>query len=796
VSRQSLNLPINIPWKQIAVSPDMMDEKFCNKLFPFAWRSSMAISVYEPRPEDLPEELCGDQITYVKVTTSITGYQPSEEETKNLDNILGEIPIRFPDTPQEDWKEAFDRITHDYFACYGVMLNVAVFPYPNTKKELIERNRIDFSKIRQPGVPNNTSFLEPGSSLDNPYEHPAGVKFEAPNQQQNSLVNIIPLGGGTNAELDLHTKMVISVPATAGLAAVEAKVAYLNNTGVKMEAFNADGLVGTETSESAPNQVHTLIIKADNIEKVIISSPENKASLLEFAYFTSKEVSLELEDYPHIIDFEPKRRDLYQAATKSDEVLSGSNSSVTTNKALTHTESTESSLKVGASSIPGVPAGGVGGSVEGAITNKVTDQDKWSVQTDASRERRETHGATAQLSQMYNLLTGYHAGTNRASFLMLARPHVLQPTDFRTFVQGLRAIEGGQDFFLIVSRPKGIEGLCIETSLETGNFKEDTPIEEPPEEFHESSETFWVEGYADSRLYWKGKCEKFFKPYTIDDDDGKWVIDRRASRNWDDAHAGIAQIEIKDNHQAKLSLSNYEYVTTENGITVEVSGRICGADFSLTNDAHFKRKYRVFTRSVEPKINYEKPSAEIGQLLITSRGLCVCFKSGECPEVVPLPEKDPIDHIVDEPIIRTNKALMTKNASQQNRMPLAKEFLSKVQTALTNSHRSTNRYALDDYVGFLESDYFKDQIKNLLPEEYLKRPLGKVKELPTEVIKALGKDFTIDQALEIPLARFARRTGLSIKEASKARFSLIGLKAESNNDDNVNSDQSYDDNAK
>ncbi len=60
MSRQSLNLPINIPWKQIAVSQDMMDKIFCNKLFPFAWRSSMAISVYEPPPEDLPEELCGD----------------------------------------------------------------------------------------------------------------------------------------------------------------------------------------------------------------------------------------------------------------------------------------------------------------------------------------------------------------------------------------------------------------------------------------------------------------------------------------------------------------------------------------------------------------------------------------------------------------------------------------------------------------------------------------------------------------------------------------------------------------
>jgi hypothetical protein len=73
MSRQLFNLPTNIPWRQIAVSQDMMDEKFCNKLFPFAWRSSMAISAYEPKPEDLPEELCGDRITYLKITTTIQG---------------------------------------------------------------------------------------------------------------------------------------------------------------------------------------------------------------------------------------------------------------------------------------------------------------------------------------------------------------------------------------------------------------------------------------------------------------------------------------------------------------------------------------------------------------------------------------------------------------------------------------------------------------------------------------------------------------------------------------------------
>src|SRR5262249_59811803 len=101
------------------------------------------------------------------------------------------------------------------------------------------------------------------------------------------------------------------------------------------------------------------------------------------------------------------------------------------------------------------------------------EQDTSQTQTDESRDRRERYATTTSISQMYNLLTGYHLGTNRAVFLMFPRPHVLQPTDFRTFVQGLRYIEGVQEFFLVVARPKEITGLGIEASLETGHFHED-----------------------------------------------------------------------------------------------------------------------------------------------------------------------------------------------------------------------------------------------------------------------------------------------------------------------------------
>ena len=87
MSTQFMNLPIHIPWRLIAVSPDMMDQKFCDKEFPPEFRSSIALSVYEPNPDDLPREFCGDRVTYLKVTTTITGYQPSKEDTVELDEL-------------------------------------------------------------------------------------------------------------------------------------------------------------------------------------------------------------------------------------------------------------------------------------------------------------------------------------------------------------------------------------------------------------------------------------------------------------------------------------------------------------------------------------------------------------------------------------------------------------------------------------------------------------------------------------------------------------------------------------
>lgn len=92
MGRQLWNLPINIPWDLIAVSPGRMDTQFCNKHFPFEWQSSLAILAFEPRLEDLPEGLYDERLTYLKIACCVTGYQPSIAGTVSGSRTRRELP--------------------------------------------------------------------------------------------------------------------------------------------------------------------------------------------------------------------------------------------------------------------------------------------------------------------------------------------------------------------------------------------------------------------------------------------------------------------------------------------------------------------------------------------------------------------------------------------------------------------------------------------------------------------------------------------------------------------------------
>ena len=305
MSNFRLNLPVDIPWKLVNSSEDMIDSKFCDSIMPSPFRSSLALFAYEPKEEDLPEEMCGKSLMYLKVSCSITGFTPDE------DDLLAIYDLSKYGVGEEVLTEFINRT---YLACYGVKLNISVF-----------------------------------------------------------------------------------------------------SENMKIDDFNS---------------------------------------------------------VPHIIDFEPKKREFYQSASEYGEVLTGSSSTFSTGKSMTLGFSTEEGYSQ-TSSIEGKGEDGsamISNSEYGKSSDSLNLGDSQTRQT--SQDKRETMGSTTQLSQMYNLLSSYHIGTNRVTVVLLPRPHQLQPTNRRTIVDGLRMIEGIQDFVFIVEKNKNQSRLQVELNLETGHYHE------------------------------------------------------------------------------------------------------------------------------------------------------------------------------------------------------------------------------------------------------------------------------------------------------------------------------------
>jgi hypothetical protein len=185
-----------------------------------------------------------------------------------------------------------------------------------------------------------------------------------------------------------------------------------------------------------------------------------------------------LVDYPYFMDFQPKKRELYEMATDTSERSSRSLEETKVGKASGTAHSQEildvdqggsSSSSVNAS-VAGYGFGaGDSGSAKGQWGSKNLSSDQLSLtrSSDESRDRRETQSHTTQLSQMYNLLDSYHVGTNRAVFSISPRPHVLDAPS--SLVKGPRPIDGIQEFFLVVNQPEKQGHLCVSARLDTGH---------------------------------------------------------------------------------------------------------------------------------------------------------------------------------------------------------------------------------------------------------------------------------------------------------------------------------------
>ena len=592
----TVSVPSNIPWQLIAVSPDMMNQNFCSTTLPPEWKSSIAISAYEPDPSTYNS--CLGTITYFKISCTVTGF--------------------LPEAPQsEKWMQ--NQI--EYQGCYGALINISVYPDSDTP---------------------------------------------------------------------------------------------------------------------------------------------------------------DIANYPHIVDFEPKTRDLYQDSTDNNEVLSVSKSELKTDKTLAFSWSTETGVTSGHTIDESLGTSGVkfGGTFSGQRTDKWGDKntDTYSRQSDSLAEDQLKTGTSTKTEQQYNLLKGYHVGTNRAVFLMLPYPHTLQPTDYRSFVNGLRMIEGVQDFILVVSRPKGTKGLNIDVHLDTAHFPEDTPISYPEPSYDESTESFLV--YIDNSNT-NQDLEKFGSAkYTISDG---WIIDRRPivgvspredKLEFDGGHPGIIDNYTKDSGTPIPSNYNYQAVSDT---TVQIYGIL---PFGLKEP--FNHTYKVLTRSTDPRPSNAQPSTPTYWATILEFSLCASFNSGNCltpvevPQTLATPPNGKLS-IVDEPVIHMHLSALRKDVLGKSRYPAMMELIKNIGHALKTSPKSSSRIPYGA-VGPLDSDHYKKDVMKIMPAELLRSTLGRVLDPSDPLLSVLGRNMTVEEALAMDLPTFARRIGENIKNAANARARLLSLK--------------------
>jgi hypothetical protein len=116
----TFGVPVDIPWRRIAFSEDMLDKTACDRTLPLRWRSSVAVFTYQP-PDD-QQQMDGLLISYLKVACTITGYQPDGAEINIRDRI-----------ERSGWthKRVTDNIADSispYYPCHGAVLEVVVAP--------------------------------------------------------------------------------------------------------------------------------------------------------------------------------------------------------------------------------------------------------------------------------------------------------------------------------------------------------------------------------------------------------------------------------------------------------------------------------------------------------------------------------------------------------------------------------------------------------------------------------------------------------------------------------------------
>lgn len=475
---------------------------------------------------------------------------------------------------------------------------------------------------------------------------------------------------------------------------------------------------------------------------------------------SKKDGDVPLAQYPYFSDFEPKKRELYELVTDTGEVLSGSSTKVGVGKSSTTTETTENyNLDTGwnfgtQGSYAGTGGGGsVGSTGQHGVVNRAGLENNNIRTADASTERRELQSHITQLSQMYNLFQAFHLGTNRALFLMEPRPHIRQAEV--TFVNGPRALEGLQEIFLTVGRPKEMSDFCASVLLETAHL-----TKEPVYDFEEREDMF-----DDFRLLVKAENR--------DTDSGQTDFTSEPIRLTKTYYAPPGWIIVG----YETTVLNAKRIDT--GPTVEYSSTLLTISGSVTwrfweggHDAGrvaYTDNYEEGQLDVNVKVKLRKEQPKVKEyvrkIFLGSRGLCCCQTDTGFSK---MPVS--ITYVADMPRTEISKGMTTSDTLVQSRL-----LASAIRSEMIQSINSSRRVEVGTR-SYMESDAFYTRVADVLQSRRMTRemfkPLSNSKIAPSSAKESLGKnaeEVSLGRFLQTDAVKLAATAGISHEEALKLK---------------------------
>ncbi len=473
-----------------------------------------------------------------------------------------------------------------------------------------------------------------------------------------------------------------------------------------------------------------------------------------------------LRQYPYFMDFEPKKRELYQMASETSERQSRSIESLNVTKSAGTTQSLETydiDMGGGGFSAEGSYAGTGGGfsytAPNGQWGTKRLNADETmsSRSTDAGQEKRETFSFTTQLSQLYHQLDSYHLGTNRALFFMLPRPNTLETE--HTFINGLRNIEGIQEFFLVVARPSDTEEFCIEAYLETGHIGKVPRTETreiPGSEIHAS----WSDSYQakpmgdDNETTVYDQTDRYWRVQDVYPGQGYTIKD---------AVLSSPGYRLRYNYDKPNLVDVHPHISDRQGHFVKVSGKVHSgfANHAVGADRWEEITY-PFTVDIT-LVKTERVQLSNDTLFMTARSLVCCGNdrlkdAARAADGVVYERKLPNLSVIERPGVRGAQSL--HNAVQEGIR----------RSTVDPEHRLSRPVSLS------QTDFAAAAFVHYVPEAQ-HTSVKSVSELPATVqrrFRQLQSSVAVADLLEMPLTGLQEVLDLDDQQALELRSALMG----------------------